>query len=281
MKIETDTQIHTSLSLTSVSFELTVSLESEYWQKRRKMSDEDGEPTECLLLPTDLLYMTYEGNFQTKCSSKVMAVHREIDSCSVQVVLDQTILHAQGGGQPTDYGKLAASDGQEIAVTKVLVDRDTGIATHTGEVSERNSGLTFSVGDTVQVTVDETRRRILSECHTAGHVVDSAMTRCGKFLKPSKAYHFLDAPYVEYEGSVPPEEREELLRNLQTAFCQLIQEDIPTTIELMSKNDAHALCNRQRNIFNLDLFADKQTELIRVVTVAGFPCPCGGKFTLQ
>jgi len=95
-------------------------------------------------------------------------------------------------------------------------------------------------------------------------------------LKPSKAYHFLEGPYVEYQGSIPPEERDTVLEQLQSAFCQLIDEDIDTEIALMSKEEADSLCNRQAQNFDLDVFADPRSDQIRVVTVAGYPCPCGG-----
>lgn len=102
------------------------------------------------------------------------------------------------------------------------------------------------------------------------------MAKCGKFLKPSKAYHFLEGPYVEYEGVLTAEEKSSLLGQLQQAFDELVQEDIPTEIALMSVSEADELCNRQAQNFDMDIFKDPRTHQIRVVTVAGFPCPCGG-----
>lgn len=233
------------------------------------------------LPPTDMMYMTYQGNFCMECESKVLDVTKvagddpKAPRNAVSVVLDQTVMHAQGGGQPTDIGTLVARDGDAtLQVSKVLIDRASGVARHTGTVTEE--GKEFQVGDSVQVRVDEDTRRILSECHTAGHVVDSAMARCGQFLKPSKAYHFLEGPYVEYEGRIPPEERDAVLQQLQTAFSELLEENISTEIELMSKEQADQLCNRQAQNFDMDVFADPRTDQIRVVTVAGYPCPCGG-----
>ena len=107
------------------------------------------------------------------------------------------------------------------------------------------------------------------------------MARCGKFLKPSKAYHFLAGPYVEYEGTIEQQDKEGLLKDLQTAFCQLVGEQIDTKIELMSKEKADSVCNRQAQNFDMDIFADKITDQIRVVTVAGYPCPCGGTHVLN
>lgn len=232
------------------------------------------------LTPTDLLYSTFDGNFCMECESKVLNVHHRSDSSIFEIVLDRTVLYAQGGGQPTDHGVIVGANGHEISVSKVTIDRDTGIVTHAGELKD-GVHLDLATGENVKVKVDEPRRQILSECHTAGHVVDSAMARCGQQMKPTKAYHFLDGPYVEYEGYVAPEKRDELLRNVQAAFCQLIEESIPTGIDLMTVEEADAVCNRQIKNFDLDMFADKRTQQVRVVTVAGFPCPCGGKWFID
>jgi Ser-tRNA(Ala) deacylase AlaX len=113
-------------------------------------------------------------------------------------------------------------------------------------------------------------------------VVDAAMAQCGKILKPSKGYHFLDGPYVEYHGSIPADEKDSLLQNLQDAYCQLVHQDIETKIELFSKDEAHGVCNQLAPIYSdINAFADAQTQQIRVVTVAGYPCPCGGTHVLS
>ena len=179
-------------------------------------------------------------------------------------------------------------------VSKVTMDRSTGVARHTGTLhtistsssptkTDKNTEQLLKVGDTVRVRVDAERRRLLSECHTAGHVVDSAVARVCSGWKPAKGYHFLEGPYVEYVSSdnsgdltVAPTEREALLQKLQTAFDELVEQDLETEIALLSQADADALCNRQAQNFDLDVFADPRTGTIRVVTVAGYPCPCGG-----
>jgi len=304
------------------------------------MSDDAKERSEephpsssnAALPPTDMLYYSYEGNFLTECESRVLDVvaehhhspkagggednnptssHRQ--ARPVSVVLDQTVLHAQGGGQPTDVGTLSMlrihnpedADMEDVTllmdVSKVTMDRSTGVARHSGTLhtiisttssnsssspdhKQNNTLDSLQIGDTVRVRVDAERRRLLSECHTAGHVVDSAVARvCHNNWKPAKGYHFLEGPYVEYVSSdssgdlvVAPTEREALLQKLQTAFDELVQEDLETEIALLSQADADALCNRQAQNFDLDVFADPRTGTIRVVTVAGYPCPCGG-----
>lgn len=219
---------------------------------------------------TELIHLTYEGNFELQCDAKVLCCRFIDGEKAVQVKLDRTTMHPQGGGQPTDIG-IMRNDAATVQISKVTIDRTTGVVTHHG------TGGLFHKGDTVKVFVDTDQRRILSECHTAGHVVDSAMARCDKMLPPSKGYHFLDGPYVEYKGSIPVEGREELLKRLQLAFQDLVDEDIPTKIEMLSQEEADCRCNRLQQNFNLSDFSQGDDDApLRIVTVANWPCPCGG-----
>jgi alanyl-tRNA synthetase len=130
---------------------------------------------------TEMIYYTYDGNFQMDCNAQVLSCQL-IDDKTVQVCLDKTVMHAQGGGQPTDKGyiSISASDGAAVDVTKVLVDRSTGVATHTGTIQPPHA---LKVGDAVYVKVDEENRRLLSECvsSTGGR---RASTAIRIFLKP-------------------------------------------------------------------------------------------------
>lgn len=142
---------------------------------------------------TDMLYYTYEGNFLMECDAEITQcvfldeTSENNDKKTVQLALNRTVLHAQGGGQPTDVGTIETPH-TTIQVTKILLDRQTKVATHTGIV---DANATISVGDKVKVLVDKENRLILSECHTAGHVVDAAMAKCGLLpgMETSKAYH--------------------------------------------------------------------------------------------
>ena len=79
--------------------------------------------------------------------------------------------------------------------------------------------------------------------------------------------------YRRYKGSIPVEERAEVLTNLKAAFSDLVEEDIVTCIETLSKDEAEERCNRLAQNFDMSLYGN---DSVRVVTVAGWPCPCGG-----
>ncbi|CAB9519342.1 Alanine--tRNA ligase [Seminavis robusta] len=245
------------------------------------MAEEKND--DAALPPTEMIYYSYEGNFELECnSSKIVGITKDGDDDTVEVFLDRTVMHAQGGGQPTDKGTITycqPTNNSEvvIAVDKVTVNRATGVASHRGKTTNALVCLP-AVGTPVRVAVDADTRRLLSECHTAGHVVDSAMAKCGKLMRPTKGYHFLDGPYVEYEGSIVADERPQVLKDLQAAFKALVEEDIPTKIETLPEAEANEVCNRIAKNFDMkDFGGGKEVPTdIRVVTVAGFPCPCGG-----
>ncbi|VEU38179.1 unnamed protein product [Pseudo-nitzschia multistriata] len=249
------------------------------------------------LPPTEMIYYTYEGNFQLDCDAEILACQfiddDEKPECEnegekeVRLSLNRTVLHAQGGGQPTDTGKIrvcsaSGDEKTEIFITKVLLDRATNVATHTGtlniETSKTFASPSSWIGEKAMVSVDANRRQILSECHTAGHVVDMAMAQCKTMMPPTKAYHFLDGPYVEYKGKIPNEERDILLKKLQNTFQELVEFDIATEITTVSRSDAEEICNNMtggQDYFQLTKMF-KEDENVRIVRVAGWPCPCGG-----
>ena len=59
---------------------------------------------------------------------------------------------------------------------------------------------------------------------------------------------------------------------------ELIDEDLPTNIQTLPIDEANALCNRQAQNFNMKDFTSPTdpNPTVRVVTVAGWNCPCGG-----
>jgi len=100
--------------------------------------------------------MTEEGNGLIECKAAVM--ERRDDA----LILDRSVMHAQGGGQPSDTGTITGPDGSCFQVSKVMLDRETGVSTHLGS-SEHG---TVAVGDEVQVKVNRENRQLLSECHS-------------------------------------------------------------------------------------------------------------------
>jgi Ser-tRNA(Ala) deacylase AlaX len=154
---------------------------------------------------TKLLHLTQEGNFQletiaTVLSCRIASNDDDTQQGRIELQLDQTTMHPQGGGQPTDIGTISTlhtSPPITINIDRVTIDRDTNIVTHSGIVASSCVDALSLFSQQVKVHVDPHNRRLLSECHSAGHVIDAAMEQCEMLLRPTKGYHFMDGPYGE------------------------------------------------------------------------------------
>jgi len=208
-----------------------------------------------------------------ECTSTIIQLIASEDANKFELILDQTPFHAQGGGQPSDVGTITAVGGGPVFDVKFVSIQD-GIIKHSGSFALPEGEVhSFEVGETVKCVVEKRRRVVSSKLHSFGHLLDSALDRLGwshKFI-PGKGYHFEDSPYVEYKAAsgvtISPAEIEELPSLLNAEVARLIDLQIPTTIELQTREDAAVNCR-------MDLSG--YPEQVRVVTLGGFAIPCGG-----
>jgi len=199
------------------------------------------------MLATKRLY--FEGTYKLQCSAQIVAVGAAPISGKPDdpvlkpfIVLDQTVCHPQGGGQPSDVATITSTtSGAVFHVTDVRNDKDRVQILHFGQLTEQD-GTTkdiaelFAVGSTVSLSVDEAARRHHARLHSAGHLLDSALSRLGVLqqygLKPTKGYHFPSGPNVEYSGVIPPAEVDSVQKRLQEEMARLIQEDASVEVFL-------------------------------------------------
>lgn len=110
---------------------------------------------------TTLLYQ--QDSYLRNCNTTICEIHPE------GVILSETPLYPGGGGQPCDYGELAA-DGSTLKVTGVK--RVGGKIVHL--IDEAHS---LSIGQKVSCTVDWDRRYKLMRTHTAMHILCGVIWR--------------------------------------------------------------------------------------------------------
>jgi len=131
------------------------------------------------------------------------------------VVLDKTICHPQGGGQPNDEGYLQQGK-TKFTLENLMVKED--VVLHIGKFE----GAPFKEGSAVECHISEEIRRIHARVHSAGHLLDIAMNKAGRSdLKPGKGFHQPVGAYVEYIGNVEAKDREPLLK-LMNEHCKEI-----------------------------------------------------------
>lgn len=190
------------------------------------------------------------------------------------VILDRTILHPQGGGQPNDEGSL--TNGTVTFKITGLLNKEGEVIWHVGTFEP--AGSTFAEGSEVSCHVDEQKRRLYARVHSAGHLLDVAMSMAGRTdLKPSKGYHFSDGSYVEYIGNVEEKDRKALIDKLNENCASLIAstpDSMPVFKKVATYDEANVLLEKAGGVPEYIPKGQSLRVLKLVESDAG--CPCGG-----
>ena len=175
------------------------------------------------------------------------------------VTLDETIFYPQGGGQPADKGQIISNDAVFI-VNDVKLD-ENGIVWHFGEFENGE----FRKKNKVILKIDKDRRINNAKLHSAGHLLDCAVTKMGiENLEPIKGFHFPDGPYVEYKGLI--EDFVDIILELEKTVNDLIVENLQIEKQNLSPEEA-----KKQGVWA------PQGKSARIINFAGFSnCGCGG-----
>ena len=149
---------------------------------------------------------------------------------TIALILDQTIFYPQSGGQPSDTG-IITQNNAEFDVEKVIFNE--GTVQHLGKIKKGN----FTIGSPVNLVINQKLRTLHSAYHTAGHLIDYALANLGYTLRSARAYHFPQEAYVEYEGTLEQNVREELIVMLQAEVNKLITQSLPVFMHEYTKDE--------------------------------------------
>ncbi|XVE65622.1 hypothetical protein DITRI_Ditri08aG0015000 [Diplodiscus trichospermus] len=211
-----------------------------------------------LTTPTKLEYYDQMLKLQSKAT---LLLYFKGDDGRKALILDSTIFHPQGGGQPSDTGFVCVANSNHRFCVRDVRSKD-GVVFHYGvpEDSSRESELEQGKGKEVFLQVDEARRRLNSRLHSAGHLLDVCKKNVGLgHLEPGKGYHFPDGPFVEYKGTVPPNE------------LQNKQKEIEVYASVLPYEEAAQLCGG-----SLPDYIPPGSNP-RIIKLGDYPgCPCGG-----
>lgn len=132
------------------------------------------------------------------------------------VQLDRTWFHPQGGGQKADRGTI---DGIPVV----------GVAHNNGSVNHylERSG-TFTVGQEVEVAVDEEWRLLNGKYHLAGHLIAALVEKNFPELEAVSGHHWPEQARVEFTGNLPEPNR--VKDALVPALAEAIEADLPVRI---------------------------------------------------
>ncbi|KAG8672565.1 hypothetical protein FPOAC2_05959 [Fusarium poae] len=188
------------------------------------------------------------------------------------VVTEQTIFHPQGGGQPSDMGKMGSESDAHFTVASARMDavRD-GQVLHFGKFE---SDKKFAEGDIVTTEIDVEKRLLYSRYHTAGHVLGSAVNHLLKDkvegFEELKASHFPDSASCEFQGLIEGKWKDPI----QAKVDEFLAAKMPVEIEFWDEEDF-----RKNGLEHLtpDASFVAPGEKFRVVRIVGAEVyPCGG-----
>ena len=145
------------------------------------------------------------GYEQEVCEAKVLAIVVEnelrdeiVSGAEATIVLDQTTMYAERGGQVGDHGVMSA-EGVSFQVKDVQKNKG-GKFLHVGVLTAGE----LKVGDTVTVSIDTERRKAVRRAHTATHLLHAALKKvlgdhvhqAGSLVEPDR----LRFDFTHFEG---------------------------------------------------------------------------------
>ena len=260
---------------------------------------------------TEKLYLSdtyaFSGNAKVLSIEKLVTVFK---NSMYKVVLDKTVFHPQGGGQPSDIGNITLNtDGVvDIAAPSISIQfaqaAAEGVVEHFGNFVSTDDPESLPAdaveqlfaGQVVSMSVDREVRLANAKCHSAGHLIDVSVNRFndrlaaqypGYYLAwlPTKGYHFKDGPYVEYKGKLEyslhpgtiaptapamPVDAD-LIAAITAEAEELIRQELPTEVRLVPRAEVPQFCGGY-SAEELEHYP----EQVRLVQLAGQYIPCGG-----
>jgi len=195
------------------------------------------------------------------------------------VVTEQTIFHPQGGGQPSDVGKIIDQSGTSFGVATVRMDAvNDGQVLHFGRFSssspsESRTGI-FKIGETVEQVIDAEKRLLYSRFHTAGHVLGAAVRHLlekeVEGFDELKASHFPDSAACEFQGLIEGKWKDPIQKKVD----EYIAAKMPVEVAWWDEEE-FVKRGLERLIPDRSLVAPG--EKFRVVNIIGAEVyPCGG-----
>ena len=210
------------------------------------------------------------GYDQNVTEAKVLAIVADgelrdeiVAGTDATVVLDQTTLYAEMGGQVGDHGTISAN-GAIFVVSDVQKNKG-GKYLHEGTL--QNGEL--KVGDTVTVELDTERRAAIRRAHSATHLLDAALRRvlgdhvhqAGSLVEPDR----IRFDFTHFEATHPNE-----LRKVETLVNDAILRGIPVVTEILPIEEA-------KKKGAVAMFGEKYGDVVRVVEMGDFSMEfCGG-----
>ena len=211
----------------------------------------------------------FTGYTETESTGKIVAIIDgetdalvDIASENAVIITDCTPFYGEGGGQVGDIGEIIGANGKAVVTD---TKKNDGVYMH---ICQIESG-SFSVGDTVTLKVNASRRAAIMRNHSSVHLLDAALRLVlGDHIHQAGSY--VDEKEARFDfthfAAVTPEELAKVELLVNEKILEGIAVDIfETDIETARKSGAIAL------------FGEKYGNIVRVVKMGDFSAElCGG-----
>ncbi|KAF9892256.1 hypothetical protein FE257_002033 [Aspergillus nanangensis] len=193
---------------------------------------------------------------------------------SFAIITKETVFYPQGGGQPSDTGKITTTDAsneESSSIFRVLLVRKStnGRIFHFGDFASTTTHPPFADGQLVSQTIDSAKRDYHSRLHTAGHIIGLAMRLLTPTLgerKKVKANHAPGEACMEFDGLLYNEHRPVI----EAKVNELVQEALPVHISWWDANEVERASLNM--VEGLQLGRDGRVRIAGIGDVDANPC---------
>ncbi len=202
----------------------------------------------------------WRDSYQAIASSNILRVAPD-EKKYWYIVLDKTIFHPKGGGQPSDRGVLEGN-GFKLEVKKAMLAGP--VIVHWGKMvdGKPEPGL-------VKARIDWQWRYLMMRRHSAGHLLDHCLAQVARSQVETLDSWLGDPCYVAYKGEpIQPGE----LAEVEKVENQAIAQGAPVSAHELTTEELRRDHSVSTNIGRLP-----SLQRVRMVTIQGCrPIPCGG-----
>lgn len=185
---------------------------------------------------------------------------------SVGIVLEQTPFYAESGGQAGDCGQLVSRVGEGARISIDDCRKQGRVHLHFGQVIAG----TLKKGDSVELEVNQQKRRATALNHSATHLLHAALRNIlGEHVTQQGSQ--VDSRRLRFDFSHPEALGREQLRAVEALVNEEIRANTPVEVEILPIEAARAKGA-------MALFGEKYGDQVRVLTMGdGFSVElCGG-----
>lgn len=214
----------------------------------------------------------FVGYTDFECDAKVLAIISAdgelVDMLGADekgtLVLDKTPFYAQSGGQVGDSGVIKNGENNVFLVADTSKNAD-GIILHGGTVSR---GI-ISVGDSVNASLNEMRRKAIMKNHTAAHLLQAALRQVlGTHVE--QAGQLVNEYEVRFDFTHFNPMTSDELAEVEMLVNMFIMSAQPVVMQEMPIEEA-------KKMGAMMLFGEKYGDIVRVVKAGEFSTEfCGG-----